>query len=163
MRINKLEVLYALKRESEEGYKRVDMETRVNWSDICRRIKVEHPFINSSSIPVIVSRILKRLVDEKLCEKKEIGRESLYSITPKGRRWLMANQEFFDKRRKWYEEPLEGVYLSYAVTPPEYGLIHEGRNDEKLKGKEQIEELINEMKEKNPDIETIIIRIDKNK
>ena len=62
--------------------------------------------------------------------------------------------------RRWLEEPLQGCYLSYAVVPPSSGLIHERLESDMLKGKNLLEEFVDQFKKLNPDLDSVFIRLD---
>jgi DNA-binding PadR family transcriptional regulator len=155
-------VLDAMLRESIEQRKRGDMSGRVQYSAIVNRVKKERASSIDASVPVQVSRYLKSAIKEGRVEKEKRGRKVFYWLTTKGKTYLMSSRDLLDSSRKWFEEPMVGAYLSYAMTPPEYGLIRERTYEkETFNGKEEIEELVKAIKEKNPNLESLYIRLDR--
>lgn len=161
--LSEIEVLYALTRESDEMDKRKNSRKYVIVSDIIRRIETEHPYINELSIPVLISRILNRLEKDELINKNKQGREVILKITPLGRNWLSANMDKLDKTKRWFEKPLNGAYFSYAITPPEYGLIHERKDHDLLENTKYVDDFIKKIKKENPELDTLILRLNEEK
>jgi len=75
----------------------------------------------------------------------------------------MNSRDQLDSSRKWYEASIAEAYLSYAMTPFENGLIRERLDGGSLNGKDKIEELIKVIKEENPDLESVYLRLDRSK
>jgi len=65
-----------------------------------------------------------------------------------------------DIDREGYEEAVKGMYFSFSITPPEFGLVHERRDINRgLEGKEMLVEALKHVLEKNPDLDSIHIRV----
>jgi tetratricopeptide (TPR) repeat protein len=158
--LDEFKVLDALIREISERKKKMIKDPRVQYTILLNRVIKENNALNESSARPQTSRYLKDLKKEGHIEKEKIGRNVFYDVTAKGRFYHLSNRDRLDHSRKWFEEALKGCYLSYAVVPPEYGLIHDRRDyNKELKGKEMLQEAIKQLKEMNPDLDSIYIRL----
>ena len=158
--LNESVVLDALIRGTNERIKRGETETRVNFTMLLDRIILENDQVNETSARPQFSRHLKSLLRDGNISREKIGRNVFYGVTAKGRFFHVSNRDLLDHTREWIEDAYDGLYFSFAITPPEFGLIHERRNHSKgIEGKEILAKAIKLVKEKNPELDSIHIRI----
>jgi hypothetical protein len=159
--LNEFKVLDALLREISVRKKRGEEDPRAQYTVLLNRLLKENDDLKESSARTQTSRYLKELYKYGYVEREKIGRNVFYDVTGKGRFYHISNRDRLDKSREWHEDPHKGILYSYAIVPSAYGLIHETHDHNKeLVGKEKLQEAIKEFKEKNPDLESIIIRLE---
>ncbi len=158
--LDEFKVLDALIREISERKKKRKEDPSVKYTVLLNRVIKENNALNESSARPQTSRYLKELKKGGYIEKEKIGRNVFYDVTAKGRFYHSSNRDRLDHSREWFEEALKGCYLSYAVVPSEYGLIHDRRDyNKELKGKEKLQEAIKQLKEMNPNLDSIYVRL----
>ena len=156
-------VLDTLIRAVNERIRRGEAETRVYWTALLNRIIVENDQVNEFSARPQTSKYLGNLLEDGYISKEKIGRNVYYDITAKGRFYHISNRDLLDPSREWLEGAENGIYFSYAVSPPEAGLIQERRDYSKgLEGKEILVEAVKLVKEMNPELDSIHIRVGEN-
>jgi DNA-binding MarR family transcriptional regulator len=159
--LSELIVLDALIREIKVRRKRGLQDPRAPYTVILNRLILENNGLKESSARPQASRYLKRLGKEGYIFREKKGRNVFYDVTPKGRHMHLNSMDRLNPSRKWGEHQEQGILYSFAMVPASYGLIHERRGESiELKGKEQIMELVNQIKEQNPELDSLIIRFD---
>ena len=159
--LSDLMVLDALIREIKVRRKKGYEDPRATYTVLLNRVIQENTGLKESSARPQTSRYLKNLGKDGYVVREKIGRNVFYDVTAAGRFYHLTSMDRLDPSRKWVEELLQGCYMSFAVVPPSYGLIHERRDESiELKGKEKLQELVNKIKELNPELDSLYIRFD---
>jgi hypothetical protein len=158
--VNSYIVLDALIRELSERKKRGFVDPRVQFTVLLNRIIKENDDVRETSARPQLAKNLRWLIRDGFIEKEKIGRKVFYDVTAEGKVEYLSNRDKSDPHRKWYEAGITGLYYSYAVTPSDYGLIHERKSHSKLQNIDQLYEAIKQFKEKNPNLESIYLRLD---
>lgn len=159
--LNDLQVLDALIREIDVRRKKGYDDPRATYTVLLNRVIQENTGLKESSARPQTSRYLTNLRKAGYIDKEKIGRNVFYDVTAEGRFYCLTNMDMLDPSRKWFEEMLRGCYASFAVVPPCYGIIREKRDESvELRGKEELQQLVNHLKELNPDLDSLYIRFD---
>lgn len=158
--LNEYIVLDSLIRAVSERRKMGEIETRVNYTMLLNRIIKENDQVKEASARPQVSRYLKGLLSDGNVSKEKIGRNVFYYVTARGSFYHQSNLDLLDHTREYIEDAYGGLIFSSAFSPPGAGLIQERRDHSKgLEGKEILAKAIKIVKEKNPDLESIHIRV----
>ena len=136
------------------------LDPRANYTVLLNRLLKENDGVLESSARPQIAKYLRNLRSDGYITKERIGRNVYYDVSADGRIYHLTSRDNMDSSRRWLEEPIQGGYLSYAVAPVEGGLINERLEQDGLLGKEKIKELVRQIKEENPDIDSIYIRLD---
>jgi len=159
--LNEFQVLDALIREIEVRRKKGNDDPRPTYTVLLNRVIQENTGLKESSARPQTSKYLKNLKKGGYIVKEKIGRNVFYNVTVEGRVYCLTNMDRLDPSRMWFEEMLQGCYMSFAVVPPGYGIIREKRDESvEFKGKEVIQELVKQLKELNPDLDSLYLRFD---
>ena len=162
--LNEYNVLDSLIRAVNERRKKGEVETRVNYTMLLNRIIKENDQVKEASARPQFSRYLKNLLRDGNVSKEKIGRKTFYDVTARGRFYHQSNLDLLDHTREYIEDAFGGMLFSSAFSPPEFGLFQERRNHSKgLEGLEILAEAVKLVKEKNPDLESIHVRVGENK
>jgi hypothetical protein len=157
--LNEFQVLDALIREIQVRRKKGIEDPRATYTVLLNRVIQENTGLNESSARPQTSRYLKNLMKEGYVVKEKIGRNVFYDVTAEGRFYCLTSKDRLDPSRKWFEEMLQGCYMSFAVVPPGLGIIREKRDEQvELHGKDRVQELVNQIKKMNPDLDSIYLR-----
>jgi DNA-binding PadR family transcriptional regulator len=158
--LNSFKVLDALIREINERKKKGLEDPRAQYTVLLNRVINENNSLNESSARPQISRYLKRLMKDGFVVKEKIGRKVFYDVTAKGRFEHLSNRDRLDHSREWYEEAYNDCYYSFSITPSKYGLIHERRTRNELKGKDELMDAIQKLRKVNPGLESVYIRLE---
>ena len=158
--LNMIKVLDALDRESLKLVKSGDKTGEVQYSNLVKRLAAEYPSISSESVPVLASRYLKMALAEGLVTREKRGRNVFYRPTGRGKSLLARRQDQLDTGRRWFEEEMHYGYMSFALAPKGAPIIGEYRVDESIRGVKEVVEVMKKLKEKNPDLDSIILRFE---
>jgi len=158
--LNEFKVLDALIREIGVREKKGVDDPRVQYTVLLNRVIQENDGLMESSARPQTSRYLNELRENGYVEKEKIGRNVFYDVTARGRFHHLSNRDRLDHSREWFEGALKGFYYSFAVVPSGYGLIQERRSHEKeLNGKEKLQETVKYLKDRNPYLDSIYVRL----
>lgn len=158
--LDEFKVLDALIREINTRKKKGIKDPRAQYTVLLNRVIKENNGVKESSARPQTSKYLKNLRKDGYVVREKIGRNAWYDVTAPGRLFHLTCRDRLDPSRRWLEEPLQGCYLSYAVIPPSSGLIHERLEANEFKGKAILEELVDQLKRLNPDLDSLFIRLD---
>lgn len=147
-----------MQRETLEQRKRGETGEWIPNSVLVNRLKNEYPKLTEEVVRVLTSRYINQAVSERYADKEKRGIFSFYRTTRKGRNWLIRNQDLIDDVIKWREEPIPLGLMSYAVAPRGTPIICENREEDVLRGIEDVDEFMKKIKEQNPDLKSLYLR-----
>ena len=151
-------VLDALERASMEQSKKGEIDEWVQWGVLVNRITVEYPALTTESVPVQVSKYLKKAGAEGYVEKEKRGRKVFYRITSEGSVFLLGRRDQLDvNANQWFEAKVKYGYMSFAEAPTGSPLIIEGHTDS-LSGVEIVDEFMQMIKKLNPGLRSLYLR-----
>jgi len=155
-------VLDALERASMEQNKKGQTGEWIQYGILKNRILVEYPRLTASSVPVLVSRYLKKAVIDGYVEKEKRGRNAFYRITADGGVFLLGRRDQLDdKVVQWHEAGVDFGYMSFAVAPAGSPLIIERhREDGSLHDVEEVDDFMKKIKKKNPGLRSMYLRFE---
>lgn len=158
--LNDFKVLDALIRENNTRTKKGDEDPRATFTALLNRLLKENLGVKESSARPQTAKHLRNLRSDGYITREKIGRNVYYDVTPEGHLYHLTSRDNIDPDRRWFEEPIPGCYLSFAMAPLSSGLINERLDQDGLQGKEKVRELVRQIKELNPGLDSIFIRLD---
>lgn len=125
---------------------------------IVNRLRNEYS-VSPGSVPVLTARYLKKAVSPGYVMGEKRGRNVFYRVTESGNSFLINRRDQLDGVMKWYENPVSYGLMSFVVAPRGAHVIGETREEDgTIKGVENIDEFMKEMKEKNPTLRSMFLR-----